>query len=261
MPDKNEHKHGFVRIDAAASESTYPFNLPYIVTAEVVDIDTVYVPLDTLASAVDETFSNCRPLLRIAAFTLKELKASKMYFQHLRATYDAVPVRKGLAVLDSFAKYERGTRPGHYAKQLASRLRASAFLSYIKTVLEQRAAGTTNMALGCISKNIFYQGHSFKPVQTPGWELPFKVSEKYKNNPIQPKPYVESCAPLPPVRSSPSSNGKKRTPKRKDAPKKAMRPFDNLVLSSSCDKSVEAWQRGERNARRMRKVLNRKRAA
>lgn len=258
-----EHKHGLVRIDASASESTFPFSLAYIATSETVTQDTVYLPLHTLSVAVDETNADYRPLIRTASYTLKELNATNMYFKSLHTKFQAVPLRKALMILDKYASYTEGSRSGHYARQLAKRLRASSFLKSIQTHIDANTAGKANMVLGCISDNLFYRGRSFKPVTTPGWDKPFKVSEKYKNNPIKPKPYVESCAPLPPVITEPKA--KKTTSKRKAAAKSTQqqqqRPFDNIILSGSSDKSVEARQRGERRAQRYRKILNRTKAA
>lgn len=258
-----EHKHGVVRIDGSASESTYPFTLAYIVTSSAVTPDTVYLPLHTLSVAVDETNADYRPLIRTASYTLKELQSTNMYFKSLHAKFQAVPLAKALKILDKYASYTEGSRTGHYARELAKRLRASSFLKGIKLHVEANTAGKANMVLGCISDNLFYQGRSFKPVTTPGWDKPFKVSEKYKKNPIQPKPFVESCAPLPPVITKPKP--KKTTSKRKAAAKSSQqqqqRPFDNIFLPGSSDKSVEARQRGERRAQRYRKILNRTKAA
>ncbi len=260
----NERKQGVIRIDAAASESTFPFSLPYVVTDETVSIDSVLVPLHTLSVAVDESNADYRPLIRTASFTIKELQAPMVFFKHLHASHRAVPIRQALMILDKYAAYAGTSRTAHYARQLANRLSSSDFLKRIINTIEQTSAGNIHKAIGCISENITFRGCSFKPVTTPSWEKPFKVSEKYKNNPIQPKPYVESCAPLPPVITRPESTAKSTAQsgsKSKRVRKTTQRPFDNIILPGSADKSVEARQRGERRAQRYRKVLNRTKAA
>ncbi len=260
MPVKNEqHKHGFIRMEQNISASLFPFSLPYIATTapEAVTIDNVFLPLDTIAVNIDDTFANCRPLIRIAGYTLKALQAQKFYFQHAHATYDAVPVSTAIKVLTDYAKYQQGSRGNFYAKRLASKLRSKAFIDSIKSNLIARATGTANMALGCISENITLRGSSFKPIAVAGWDKPFKVSEKYKNNPIKPKPHIESCAPLPPVITRPKGS----SAKSKKATKYKINPFDTMYFGTYSEKSAEAKERGERNAKRMRKILNRTKVA
>ncbi len=229
-------------------EHTKSIALPFVDTSSgKVTNNSVFIPLWTLANLLEPYCQTLRVVLKNAHMRRDQLKIVDIYFSALHRKSEAISVSTAITILNNYAEYRTATSTAiRIARTVSKQLRHSSFITSVIKEIEAKESGSSNIAAGALSKNMFIGKYSFKPIQTAAWELP-NISKKYKDKVIKLDEPVESCRPSEPVRTIGNAPASK--------PKKNIKM---IRLSGSLKDSQKA--KCVKNAKRLSKVLNKKAA-